>query len=96
MSPAVALNLERAISEEIVETRSCAVLRVLPCHLGFPRWTSSHAVDPVLEELWLPLPGPKSKSVATPSLTLALPAISVTEDIRVERSSHEVWPPTAR
>jgi hypothetical protein len=34
--------------------------------------------------------------VATPSLTLALPAASVTEDTRVERPSHEVWPPTTR
>jgi hypothetical protein len=90
------LESRSATSEEIVETRSCAVRRVLPCHLSFLRWTSFRAVGSVLEELWLPLPRPKSELVATPSLTLALPAISVTENTRVERPSHEVLVPTAR
>ena len=73
MLPAVALHLERALSEEKVETRSCAVLRVLPCRVGFPPRTSSHAVGPAPEVLWLPLPEPKSESVATPVRAPALP-----------------------
>jgi hypothetical protein len=69
---------------------------VLPCRFGFPPRTSSHAVGPALEELWLPLPSPKLGSVATPSLTPALIPASVTEDSRIERPSHEVLAPTAR
>jgi len=69
---------------------------VLPCRFGFPPRTSSHAVGPVLEEPWLPLTGPKSDSVATPSLTLALIPCAVTDTTGLERPSHEVSSPTAR
>ena len=52
------LETRRSISEEIVETRSCAVRRVLPC-CSVSLAASSHAVDLALEGLSLPQFQPK-------------------------------------
>jgi hypothetical protein len=75
------LETRRSISEEIAETRSYAVRRVLPCCL-VSLTASSHAVDLALEELSLPQAQPKLHLVANPAQSLAYPAAPVTGDTR--------------
>jgi hypothetical protein len=68
--------------------------RVLPCRFGFPPRHPPMPLAPRPKNCGFPAPN-ASGLVATPSLTLALPAASVTEDIQVEQPSHEVSLPTA-